>query len=38
LDKVLAPSSPADIRGKVFKGDAPDKLWIGDLEQAFSII
>jgi pyruvate formate lyase activating enzyme len=26
-DKVSAPSSPADIRGKVFKGDAPDKLW-----------
>ena len=28
-DKVSAPSSPADIRGKVFKGDAPDKLWNG---------
>lgn len=26
-DKVSAPSSPTDIRGKVFKGDAPDKLW-----------
>jgi pyruvate formate lyase activating enzyme len=26
-DQVCEASAPADIRGKIFKGDAPNKLW-----------